>query len=74
MYSVSPLCSHSFAWNYLSLGRIPLHCFYRSSDITIRLPSEEYATIAKRALEVDPELNPEKIDKSFETEGRSFIA
>lgn len=43
------------------------------SDITITLPKAEYAEIAKKALEVDPELMEDKIEKSFETAANRFI-
>ena len=43
------------------------------SDITITFPKAEYAAIAKKALEVDPELMEDKIEKSFETAANRFI-
>ncbi len=43
------------------------------SDITITLPRPELAVIAKQALEVDPELSPDKIEKQFEVSSNQFL-
>ena len=44
-----------------------------SSDITITFPTEEYASIAKQVLEVDPELSPDRVDREFEVQSNLFI-
>ena len=44
-----------------------------SSDISITFPTEEYASIAKQVLEVDPELSPERVDREFEVQSNLFI-
>ena len=47
--------------------------FFDPSDITITFPTEEYASIAKQVLEVDPELNPDRVDRDFEVQSNLFI-
>lgn len=44
-----------------------------TSDIAITLPRPEFAEIAKQALEVDPELSPDKIEKQFEVSSNQFL-
>lgn len=41
-------------------------------DISIGFPSEEYASIVKQVLEVDPELSPEKVDRTYEVNGNTL--
>ena len=43
------------------------------SDIAITLPRPELAVIVKQALEVDPELSPDKIEKQFEVSSNQFL-
>lgn len=42
-------------------------------DINIGFPSEEYASIVKQVLEVDPELSPEKVDRTYEVNGNTLV-
>lgn len=44
------------------------------SDIEIQFPEKHLVEIAKQVLEVDPELSPDKVDKSFEVKDNSMIA
>lgn len=43
------------------------------SAISIELPSPEYAYMLQSVLEVDEELQPTKISKSFAVDGNNLI-
>jgi len=44
-----------------------------TSSIKLKCPSQHAATIIKQCLEVDEELQPDKIKKEFVVHGNEFI-
>lgn len=63
---------HIFSWRSTLLG-IVVSAPLVFSDIKIGFPSEEYASIVKQVLEVDPELSPEKVDRTYEVSGKTLV-